>query len=36
MDLQQLESRMKGHKSTVRSFGAISHRFLVKRRHPIE
>jgi hypothetical protein len=36
MNLQQQESRMMGHRSTVRSFGAISHRFLMKRRHPIE
>jgi hypothetical protein len=36
MNLQQLESRMMGHGSTVRSFGAISHRFLIKRHHPIE
>jgi hypothetical protein len=30
MNLQQRESRMFGHEVTVRSFDAISHRFLAK------
>jgi hypothetical protein len=36
MNLQQMESRMMGHGRTVRSFGAISHRFLAKRPHSVE